>query len=56
MVAKAPIFNASLNLMLSQDSLDRVYIDHKIDTFKVDNAMVYQILSEISLTWMLLSM
>ena len=46
MIARAPIFNASLNLRLNQDSLDRVYGDQQVDTFKVDNIMVYQILSK----------
>ena len=25
--------------------MDRVYLDHQVNTFKIDNAMVYQILS-----------
>ena len=33
--------------MLNHDSLDRVYLGNKCDTFKIDNAMVYQILSKM---------
>ena len=39
--------DASSNLRLSQDSLERVYVDHQADTFNVDNAMVYQIFSKM---------
>ena len=48
MIARAPIVNARSNLRLNQDSLDWVYIDHQTDTFKVDNAMVYQMFSKMS--------
>ena len=32
---------------MSQDTLDRAYLSHQNDTFKIDNAMVYQILSKM---------
>ena len=47
MITRAPIVDTKLNIRLNQDSLDRVYIDHQTDTFKVDNAMVYQIFSKM---------
>ena len=33
-----------MNLKFSQDLLDRVYLDHQCDAFKINNALVYQIL------------
>ena len=36
--------DANSNLMMSQDTLDRVYLNHQADTFKINNAMMYQIL------------
>ena len=47
MISRAPIIDASLNLRLNQDSLDRVYVDHQATTFNADNAMMYQILSKM---------
>ena len=47
MIARGPIIDASSNLRLNQDSLDRIHVVHQADTFKVDNAFVYQILSKI---------
>ena len=44
MIPRAPIANAKSNLKMTQETLDRVYLSHQIDTFKIDNAMVYQIL------------
>ena len=46
-ITRAPIVNTSLTLRLSQDSLDRVYVDDQADTIKVDNAMVYQNFSKM---------
>ena len=46
MITRAPIINTRTNLKLNQESLDRVYLDHQVDTFKVDDDMVYQILSK----------
>ena len=47
MIVRAPIINASSILRLSQDSLERAYVDHHDNTFKVYNAIVYQILSKM---------
>ena len=47
MIAKAPIVNKKLNLKLTQVSLDRAYPDHQYDIFKINNALVYQILSKV---------
>ena len=47
MITRAYIVDASWNLRLSQDSLDRDYMDHQADTFKVENDMVYQIFSKM---------
>ena len=47
MIASTPIVNSRLNLKLSQDSLDKVYLDHQCDTFQNDNTFVYQILSKM---------
>ena len=47
MIAWAPIVDARSNFGLNKDSLDRVYLDHQCDIFKIDNAMVYQILSKV---------
>ena len=41
-IARASIVDTRSNLRLKQDSLDRVYIEHQTDSFKVDNAVVYQ--------------
>ena len=43
MIAKAPIGDAKLNFKMTQDSLDRVYLEYQCDTFKIDNALVNQI-------------
>ena len=47
MIVIAPFVDGKLNLKLNQESLDRVYLDYKCDTFKIDNALVYQILSKV---------
>ena len=44
MIAIAPIVDKWSNFKLSQDCLERVYFDYQCDTFKIDNALVYQIL------------
>ena len=46
-IIRAPIVDAKTNLRLSQESLDKVYLDYQCDTFKINNAMVYQILSKM---------
>ena len=42
----APIVEESLNLKMTEETLHRAYLSHQIDTFKIDNAMVYKILSK----------
>ena len=39
MITRAPIVDAKTNLKLSQESLDRVYLDHQVGTFKIDNVL-----------------
>ena len=46
-IARAPIIDARSNLKMTQETLDRTYLSHEVDTFKIVNAMVYQILSKI---------
>ena len=46
MVTSASIVNTKTNLKVNQESFDKIYLDHQVDTFKIDNAMVYQILSK----------
>ena len=47
MIIGAPTVNEMSNLRFAQDSLYRIYFDHKHDAFKIDNPLVYQILSKI---------
>ena len=47
MITKAPIVDSRSDLKLNQETLDRTYLDHPCDTFKINNAMVYQILSKM---------
>ena len=44
MIARAPIDVKKLNLKMTQDSLDRAYLSHQCEKFKVDNILVYQTL------------
>ena len=48
MITRAPNVDSRSNLKLNQDSLDRVYLNHQCDAFKINNALVYQILSKVS--------
>ena len=41
------IVNSKSNLKFSQDSLGRIYLNHKCDTLNIKNALVYQILSKM---------
>ena len=50
MIARANIVDVKSNLKFTQDCIDRVYVSWKYDTFKIDNASVYQILLKISWT------
>ena len=47
MITRAPIVDAKLNFKMTQEVLDRVYKNYQCDTFKIDNALVHQILSKI---------
>ena len=47
MIASAPIINAKSNLKMNQGTMDEAYFSYQVDTFKIDNAMVYQILSKV---------
>ena len=44
MIAKAPIVDGKSNLKLNQENLNIVYLDYQCDTFKVNNALVCEIL------------
>ena len=44
MITRSPIADSRMNLKLNQEALERVYLDYWCDTFKIDNALVYQIL------------
>ena len=46
-IARAHVFDSKLNLKLNQEMLDTVYWDYQCDTFKIDNALVNQILSKV---------
>ena len=45
-IARAPILDAKLSLKSTHEILDRAYLSYQDDTFKIGNAMVYQILSK----------
>ena len=47
MIARAPMVNAELNIKMTQETLERVYLNYQCDTFKIDNALVYQLLTMI---------
>ena len=47
MIVRAPIVNSKSNLKMTQKTLDRAYISNEADTFKIDNALVYQILPKV---------
>ena len=47
MIARSSIVDAKSNLKITQESLDRLYLNHQCGTFKIDNALVYQILSKL---------
>ena len=46
MIARAHIVNSKSNLKTTQQAFDRVYSENPCDTFKIDKALVYQILSK----------
>ena len=45
MISRTSIIDAKSNLRMTQDTLDRAYLRHQV--VKIDNAMVYQILSKV---------
>ena len=47
MITRAPIINTKWNLKIIQETLDRAYLNYQVDTFKIDNALVYHILSKV---------
>ena len=46
MIARAHIVDAKLNLKMTEECLDRVYLSHQCDT-KIDNTLVYCILLKV---------
>ena len=48
MITITPIFNKKSNFRLTQDSLDKAYFNYQCDSFKINNALVYQIFSKIT--------
>ena len=47
MIARSPIVNAKWNLKITQETLDRAYLSHQVDTIKIDNPMLYQSLFNV---------
>ena len=47
MIAKAPIVDAKLNLKQTQECLDRAHVSWECDTFKINNTLVYHMLSKV---------
>ena len=47
MIARVPIVNGKSNFKLTQYVLDRAYPDYQCNTLKMNNALVYQMLSKI---------
>ena len=47
MIARAPIVDEKSNLKQTQECLDKAYVGCQCDTFKIDNAFMYHILSMI---------
>ena len=47
MITRATIVDNTSNLKLNQNLLGMVHLDHQCDTFKINNALVYQILSKV---------
>ena len=42
-----PFVDAEGNFKMTQETLDRAYLSYQVDTFKTNNALVYQILSNV---------
>ena len=47
MITRAPIVNAKSNLKMTQEYLDRVYLQNQCNTFRINNVLVYQILWKV---------
>ena len=47
MIIRAPIVDSRSNLKLNKETLERAYQDNQCNTFKINNALVYQILSKM---------
>ena len=47
MITRAPIVDTRSNLKMSQETLDRVVLSYEVDTFKIDNALLHQIISKV---------
>ena len=47
MIARAPIFDLKSNLNMTQETLDKTYLSYQVDAFKIDNALVCQILFKL---------
>ena len=47
MIARAPIVDEMSKSRHSRGSLNKFYYVYKVSTFKIDNALVHQILSKI---------
>ena len=50
-IARVPIVNAKSNLKQTQECLDNAHVSWKCDIFKINNALVYHILSKIFIEW-----
>ena len=44
MTMRAHIVDSKMNLKMTQDNLDRIYLSYQCDAFKIDYAMVHQTL------------
>ena len=45
-IGRAPIMNSKWNLKITQETLDRAYLRYQVETFKINNDLVYQIFSK----------
>ena len=48
-ITRASIVDSRLNLKLNQESLDRAYLEPQCNKFKINNALMYHILSKMSM-------
>ena len=47
MIAKTTIVDTRSNFKMTQETLDRAYLNYQVNSFKIDNALVHQILSKV---------